>query len=500
MTTHAIIVIGGGIAGLSAALHLAERGLQPLVLEADPHFVGGRLAGSEQVEVNGWTFRLEHGVHGIWSQYRNLQAMLARHNLRPVFVPAQEERWYHRDAAGVRSTNAGSAIRHSSLPAPFHYLQLFLQPGFLRVLEAPDLLRLLQVWSLVLMAVGVDPFAEDQPMEGLMLGDTIAKWSPALRAFFTGMARNGLASHADEIPLAGFLAFLRFYTVLRRDAWAYSYLPGDGGTTVCEPLAERVQALGGQIRLGVTADRLSVREGTWAVHCGEETFEARQVILAVNAAAAASILKNSFGAGDLYFPRSLPNAVVRLWFDRPPKPGPEAGMFSGDFVMHNFFWLERMLVDYRTWGRATGGSAIEVHIYGPQETLDRPDALLLAETITDLYRAWPELRGHLLFQHLQRNAAIHTLPSLGPRERHPGIRTRWPGLFCAGDWVRDPLPAFFLERACATGILAANQVLAARGLEPWPLLDYLPPEPLVGWIERLMVRGRKKIRGRRRHG
>ena len=40
-----VIIIGGGIAGLSAALHLAERGLKPLILEADEKFIGGRLAG-----------------------------------------------------------------------------------------------------------------------------------------------------------------------------------------------------------------------------------------------------------------------------------------------------------------------------------------------------------------------------------------------------------------------------------------------------------------------
>src|SRR5512138_2806031 len=111
MTHPDTIIIGSGVAGLTAALHLAERGLKPLVLEADPRFVGGRLAGGEMVEVGGWTFRLEHGVHGIWSQYRNLQAMLARHNLRPLFVPADEELWIYRDIGGVRTARVGSAIR-----------------------------------------------------------------------------------------------------------------------------------------------------------------------------------------------------------------------------------------------------------------------------------------------------------------------------------------------------------------------------------------------------
>jgi len=54
MNNTDVIIIGGGIAGLSAGLHLAERGLHPLILEADEKFIGGRLAGSETVQVGGY--------------------------------------------------------------------------------------------------------------------------------------------------------------------------------------------------------------------------------------------------------------------------------------------------------------------------------------------------------------------------------------------------------------------------------------------------------------
>ena len=509
--THDTLIIGGGIAGLSAALHLAERGLRPLVLEADPTYLGGRLAGGETVEVNGYKFRLEHGVHGIWSQYRNLQAMLARHNLRPVFVPAEEESWIYRSGGFLGRANVGSAIRRSVFPPPLHYLELFLHPRFLWMLDVRDWVSLVRTWAGLVMAIGIDPFAESQPMEGLTLGQMTRKWSPALRAFFLGLARNGLSSHPDEVPMSGFIAFLRFYTLLRRDAWVFSYLPEDGGTSICEPLGDRVRQLGGSIRLGARVTRVA-REGdewlvTWDLAKGKESAHAAQVILATDSHNAENLVRESFGEQNLFFPRSLANAVVRLWFDVPPSPprlrrsgrgrGAEAGIFTGEFTLHNYFWLDRLYNPFRRWARETGGSALEAHIYGPDEVLAQPDAALLAQAIQDVQTAWSELRGHRIFGHLQRNPASHTLPAVGPEEKHLGTLTPWDGLFCAGDWVYHPAPAFFLERACLTGIEAANAVLDARGLEPWPTLPYLPPEPFAAWIEHLMQRGRGKIRAKR---
>jgi carotenoid phi-ring synthase / carotenoid chi-ring synthase len=172
-------------------------------------------------------------------------------------------------------------------------------------------------------------------------------------------------------------------------------------------------------------------------------------------------------------------------------------VFSGEFTGHNFFWLHRIQDPYMRWHKATGGSAIEVHIYGPAEVLAAPDAILQARVLNDLHGAFPELGGAVLSQHFQRNLPAHTLLSLGPASRHLGSQTPWPGLYCCGDWIRHATPAFFLERACVTGIEAANAILNEESLPPWPLLDYLPPEPLAGWIEKTMRRGRQALRKKR---
>jgi isorenieratene synthase len=85
---------------------------------------------------------------------------------------------------------------------------------------------------------------------------------------------------------------------------------------------------------------------------------------------------------------------------------------------------------------------------------------------------------------------------VGAKEKYLGIETPWKNLFFAGDWVRHPAPSFFLERACLTGIEAANAVLSLRGLQKFALVDYLPAEPFVAWIEKLMRKGREKRKRR----
>ncbi|MBA3531040.1 MAG: FAD-dependent oxidoreductase [Ardenticatenales bacterium] len=488
-----VLVLGGGIAGLMAAMHLAERGVTPLLLEADPQWIGGRLKGGASVEIEHqgrrWSFPGEHGVHGIWSPYLNFKAALARHGILPELVVALEESWIMGRGKKIQRADIGSAIRYSMVPAPFHYLHLFTRIRFLNMITLRDFAALPRIAGSLFSAMSIDPLAERKALSGMTLADFTEGWSPNVRSLFAGLARNALAAHPEEIPAAGFIAFLRFYTLLRRDAWNFSYLPNSGGTSVSEPLAQVVQNLGCEIRMGCRATQVEHTAAGWEVSYETEQGEAQRVaapllLLALDAPSAKALLCSSVTTAEiaetLYFPTGVPTAIIRLWFDQQPRAGAEAGIYSGDFVVDNFFWLHRLQSAYKEWSRATGGSAIEMHIYGPPELLAQPDALLLARVITDTYRAFPELRGHLMHQVLLRNAPTHTLFSVG--DPHLGIETPWPGLFACGDWVYHPAPALYLERATVTGIAAANALLSVLGLEPWPLLPHPEPEWFAGKV------------------
>lgn len=504
-----VVIVGAGMAGLSAALSLAERGVPALVLEADPDFAGGRVAGGPAVELDHheetWRFRGEHGIHGFWSQYHNLRALLGRNGILPRFNPAVEEEWILARGGQVRRAAAGSAIRDSLFPAPFHYAMMFLRPRFWTMLGLRDWLSIPLVIGRLFAAMSIDPLREGKSLQGLTLDDFCRGWSPSLRAFFAGLARSGLSAHPEEVPLDGFIAFLRFYTLLRRDAWYFEYLPDDSDTSLIEPMLDRLQMLGGEVIQGARVTRLERLDDGWRVRYdfdgNPNASEARHLILATDAPSAQRLLLDSpdteAQARTLEFPAGVATAVVRLWFDASPHFGPEAGIFTGDFILDNFFWLHRFQTDFAVWHAATGGSAIEAHVYGPPAVIEQPDAALLAHMITDVYRAWPELRGHLLHQVLRRNAAAHTLFRVSGGDDRLGTRTPWPGIIACGDWVRHPTPALFLERACVTGIDAANAVLDALGKPGLPLLPHSKPEWLAGVLE-VVFRGLRTAM-RRKH-
>jgi hydroxysqualene dehydroxylase len=71
-----VAIIGGGLAGLSAAAALAEKGIQTTLFEAGPHF-GGR-ARSVAIEFNSQTFQVDNGQHILLGAYHETLKLLEK--------------------------------------------------------------------------------------------------------------------------------------------------------------------------------------------------------------------------------------------------------------------------------------------------------------------------------------------------------------------------------------------------------------------------------------
>jgi oxygen-dependent protoporphyrinogen oxidase len=93
-----VLVVGGGIAGLAAALRLRERGLQPLVLEAENR-VGGRMTTDR---IGG--FAIDTGVTLIGNRFQNMRRLARRLGLEPWMRPV-------RFTLGIRDLESSRAYR-----------------------------------------------------------------------------------------------------------------------------------------------------------------------------------------------------------------------------------------------------------------------------------------------------------------------------------------------------------------------------------------------------
>lgn len=496
-----VIVIGAGLAGLSAAVHLAERGMEPLVIEADRIWAGGRLAGGEDERLTHqgkeWTFTPEHGVHALWGGYVNMRAMIERFT-DTALQPSIGEEWINRWGRDVRRMEAGNAIRSRWIPAPLHYLQLLFSPQIWAAITPADFLSLPGIIVSILLTVGTDPLREKRAWDSLMLKDFFYLWTPNLRTTFEGLATNLLAAPKDQISLAAFVAALRFYTMLRRDSWQMNYFHANAHTSVIQPLQKRLEERGGALYNGITALQLERSGDGWRIRVedsrrgGYGTFEAQHVILATDPASAQRILcaspDTAQQAQGMFFPQGVGNATVRVWFASAPHTAIPGGMMTGDFAPDNFFWLHLLYDDHRMWHEQTGGSTIELHYYD-EKIYQQPDRNLVITSVMEVQRAFPELNGSFLHATVRRNSKVH------PRFRIPTaemlhVRTPWEGLHACGDWIGYDTPALWMERSTVTGIAAANSVLQACGKPPFEILQPPAPEITVRVLGAIVRAGR----------
>lgn len=483
-----VVVIGAGIAGLAAAVHLAERGIPPLVLEADRLWPGGRMAGGapDTFEYEGqvWSFLSEHGMHALWGGYENMNALIDRFT-DITLQPSPGEEWINRWGREVRVIEAGNAVRSRWIPAPFHHLQLLFHPGIWATITPLDFLSLPGLLFSILMTVGIDPFEEELALDGLMMREFFRGWTPNLRATFTGLGVNLLAAPAHKIPLTAFIAALRFYTILRRDSWIMRYLPANPQECLLDPLIDHIHSHDGLLMSGATAQRLERQGDHWRIvvedsaRGGMRSLLAERVIMAVQPPAAKRLLCASPDLADeaakIRFPDAVQNATVRLWFDASPRDGTPGGMLTGDFLPDNFFWMHRLYDDFRQWHETSGGSAIEMHIYADSEVLAQPKNVLLIQCLNEVQRMFPNLKGHYVHGTVRINTLDQTLLRV-PTKDSLHLHTPWPNLYACGDWIGYPTSSLWLERSVTTGIAAANEVLCANSLEPFPILQPPPPE------------------------
>ena len=346
-----IAVIGGGIAGLSAAHELLRRGADPVVFEACAR-AGGKVGT-----------RIERGYlseDGPNFLARPLDALLDASGLRPEVVTprAPMTRWIHLDGRVLRAPG----------------LSLLARAGLGRALLEPLFAK---------------PLRDDMPL-GEFLERRLGRRAGGLAAtvMSAGVYAGDPASLSarDAFPSLGALAERGSLIV---NAFRRPEAPRSGIWTLRRGLGTLadalVLALGGRVRLGARVGQLSPAQGGWSVQ--GERFEG--VVLAVPAAAAADLTHKfapKFADAARRF-HSAPVTVVHLGLRRGGLPR-GFGMIDADGTLHG---VGTLLPSSMLPGRAPEGRALVTAICGGARHPERAalaDGALVGALMADLRATW----------------------------------------------------------------------------------------------------------------
>lgn len=501
-----IAVVGAGIAGLTAALHLARAGQRVTVIEAQP-FAGGRFStcGETRFEYRGRTFSfpVDHGLHGFWRQYRNFGRLLQTLGIagRQVPVPTQEL------VVGGHGVEIGARVQNAPLPdvvAPAWMLSdLHLARESLR--NGP--LKTLVAGSEVLHALAFDPMRDVERYDHLTVSDYLRDWPAWLQRLFCALTHSGFFLDPEEVSLAAFFAGLNFYSVSDKRDSSFTTLDDAAGPGLIEPMLATLKTLGVDVKLGVRAQSLEADGSLWLRDdSGAWRLDTDGVVLALDprglkALKVPDALARFFDAHPV--PRAVASVAVRLFFSTAPSATRAPSGLFADAPVDNFFWLEQLQRPFRAWQTATGGAVLEGHLYGSRaaKAMTRGDDEVVDEVRQAAERGWPELRGALVHAHVHRNEPTHVAFTPGAMSKLPTVQTPLPRVVLAGDFIATPWPALYLERACLTGLLAAR-ALGAVTDEPLRPFEAAPSvrraRPLLRALRDRGVFPRASLGGRRR--
>jgi isorenieratene synthase len=459
------VVVGGGIAGISAAVVLAERGVTVTVLEAAPT-LGGRLGAWPHVLPDGTEQVVEHGFHAFFRHYHTWRAVLSRIDprlgfLRPVGgYPVISRQWPAEDLTGLPGA------------PPLNLLALFARSPSLGL---RDLTRSDQALAAQLLAY--DRAATTAAFDQVPAARFLAELGMSDRAnamLFEAFARSFFCDPA-AMSAAELIAMFHYYFLANPEGIGFDAPDTDHLSCIWQPLATYLDELGAEVRTASPVAQIAPAGGhRWQLTLADgSALDTAHLVLATGPGALRTLMAASphaaavaprLAAAAAAITVAPPFAVTRLWLDR--DLAPQRATFSAvsrEPTLDSVTVYSRLERPSAQWAARTGGSVVELHSYA----CDAPDATTAtARMRAELAALWPETADAAvvhLQQRLQAGAPAFPPGGAGSRPTVTGLAR---GVRVAGDHVDTPLLCGLMERAAVTGVLAANDVLDEVGAGP----------------------------------
>jgi len=446
-----VAVVGGGLAGLQAALECADAGAAVTLFEAR------RRLGGATFSVRRDGYWLDNGQHVALRCCTDYLRFLRRLGVEDKLQLQARMRIPVLSPHGRRAT-----LARTSLPAPLH-----LAPTLLRYRHLDPRERVAAARA----AIGLQKL---DPADPRLDTETFGDWlrargqsARAVRALWNLIALPTLNLDADEASLA--LAAKVFRTGLLDSAGAcdigvpsvpLQQLHGD-------PAATALERRGARVVLGAPVRAVEPNAGAFRFRVDGSFEEADAVVVAVPHDAVARLLPEAtLDADALAGLGASPIVNLHFRYDRIVLGEPFAAVVDSPLQ-----WL----FDRTASAGLGSGQLVSVSISGADREISETRAALRERYEPALQHVLPVARDAVLLDFTvtrEPRATFRGTPGSG--RLRPGPRTTAPGLFLAGAWTDTGWPAT-MEGAVRSGLAAARALLAESRPQQIPLSDRLEP-------------------------
>jgi squalene-associated FAD-dependent desaturase len=468
-----VVVIGGGLAGITAAIALAESGAQVTLLEARPRLGGATCSFTR----DGLT--VDTGQHiflGCCSAYRGLLGKLGM----TAHAPLQDRFDVTVLAPGPAGEPRQARLRRTALPGPLHMLPALGRYPFLTKAERA------RVALPALAMRRVDP--ADPEVDAQRFGDWLAargQSERARRALWDLFTVSALNIAGDDASLALAATVVKTGLLGKNNAadigvpaLPLGELHGDACAALLTRLGARV-ALNAKVTAIETTGpgAAGAREGSAARFRVRLARPADDASLPAEIAADAVVLAVPHEKAAPLVPEdALPPGTVAAWsglgaspivnvhviYDRPVTSLPFAAAIDSPVQ-----WVfDRTSISGLGDGRSGGPQYLAISLSAADSYAEVPAARLREQFVPALAELFPAARDARVtefFVTRERRATFRQGPGTGALR--PKARTRLPGLVLAGAWTDTGWPDT-MEGAVRSGLSAAielRQTLLAAG-------------------------------------
>lgn len=475
-----VAIVGAGLAGLTAAIELAERGYEVHLFEKND-YLGGKV-GSWEVTLrdeDGEPLEdvlVSHGFHAFFKHYYNLNELLKKVGSHRFIKPIEDymildrrgERFSFRAVAKPPLLNIISLALHGV----YSFRKIALGPAgpkfeaFLRY----DREKTFQEYD----EVSFQEFADDAELPD----DMRLMFNTFSRAFF---------APAHKMSMAELIKCFHFYYLSHDHGLIYDFLDDDYEISLLDPCRKYLLERGARIRLGEGVESLEQEQRGWLVN--GERFD--KVVLAGDVVGTAKIVEGSSSIAqrdpawhEKVSALSPTNrySVLRLWVDRDLDPKlPGFFITERDRLLDSVSIFQRLEASSRAWVEKNGGAILELHCYAVPDEIETEEEIREG-LLEEFWRFFPQMREMVIHHEHQQVRHDFAAFHVGMWDRRPETQSGMPGLMLAGDWVKLPYPAMLMEAACMSGVLAANAVMKEDGVQQTPVFSV----PLKGLLERLL--------------